>query len=89
QLNTKNMDRPSDMFFVNSSYLAFREVSLSYSLPAHLLRKIKASGLRLTVTGQNLGYITNSLLNLPERTGQQSSAYTIPTQLVFGANLTF
>ncbi len=89
QLNTKNMDRPSDMFFVNSSYLAFREVSLSYSLPTHLLRKIKASGLRLTVTGQNLGYITNSLLNLPERTGQQSSAYTIPTQLVFGANLTF
>ena len=47
------------------------------------------SALRLTVTGQNLGYITNSLLKLPERTGSQNSAYTIPTQLVFGANLTF
>ena len=89
QLNAKNFDRPSSMFFVNSSYLAFREVSLSYSLPKSLLQKAKMSGLRFTVTGQNLGYLTNKLLNLPERTGQQSSAYTIPTQLIFGANLTF
>ena len=89
QLNTKNMDRPSSMFYVNSSYLAFREVSLSYSLPASLLKRARISGLRLTVTGQNLGYITNSMLKLPERTGAQNSAYTIPTQLVFGANLTF
>jgi TonB-linked SusC/RagA family outer membrane protein len=89
QLNTKNFDRPSSMFYVNSGYLAFREVSLSYSLPASLLQKAKISGLRLTVTGQNLGYLTNDLLNLPERTGFQNSAYTIPTQLIFGANLTF
>ncbi len=89
QLNTKNMDRPSSLFYVNSGYLAFREVSLSYSLPTAWLEKAKVSALRLTVTGQNLGYITNSLLNLPERTGTQTSAYTIPTQLVFGANLTF
>jgi hypothetical protein len=89
QLNTKNFDRPSSMFYVNSGYLAFREVSLSYSLPASLLQKARISGLRLTVTGQNLGYLTNDLLNLPERTGFQNSAYTIPTQLIFGANLTF
>lgn len=89
QLNTKNFDRPSSMFFVNSSYLAFREVSLSYSLPSAILKKASISALTFTVTGQNLGYLSNSLLNLPERTGAQNSAYTIPTQLVFGANLTF
>ena len=89
QLNTKNFDRPSSMFFVNSGYLAFRELSLSYAVPKKILSKAKISGLTLTATGQNLGYITNSLLNLPERTGTQSSAYTIPTQLIFGANLTF
>jgi TonB-linked SusC/RagA family outer membrane protein len=89
QLNTKNFDRPSSMFYVNSSYLAFREVSLSYSLPASLLKRARINGLRFTVTGQNLGYLTNDLLNLPERTGSQNSAYTIPTQLVLGANLTF
>jgi hypothetical protein len=89
QLNAKNFDRPNSMFYVNSSYLAFREVSLSYNVPSSLLKRAKISGLRLTATGQNLGYLTNSLLNLPERTGAQTSAYTIPTQLVFGANLTF
>jgi hypothetical protein len=89
QLNTKNFDRPSSMFYVNSSYLAFREVSLSYLLPASLLKRARINGLRFTVTGQNLGYLTNDLLNLPERTGSQNSAYTIPTQLVLGANLTF
>ncbi len=89
QLNTKNFDRPSNIFYVNSSYLAFREVSLSYTVPVSIISRAKMSSLRLTITGQNLGYITNSLLKLPERTGQQTSAYTIPTQLVLGANLTF
>jgi hypothetical protein len=89
QLNTKNFDRPSSMFWVNSSYLAFREVTLSYALPVSLLKRAKISGLVLSVTGQNLGYVTNKQLNLPERTGDQNAAYTIPTQLVFGANLTF
>jgi TonB-linked SusC/RagA family outer membrane protein len=86
---SKNFDRPSGMFYVNSSYLAFREVSLSYSMPVALLSKVKMSALRLTVTGQDLGYITNSLLRLPERTGSQNAAYTIPTKLIFGAALTF
>lgn len=89
QLNTKNFDRPSSMFLVNSNYLAFREVSLSYSLPATLLKKAGISDLTFTATGQNLGYITNELINLPERTGNQTSAYIIPTQVIFGVNLTF
>ncbi|MBP6446687.1 MAG: SusC/RagA family TonB-linked outer membrane protein [Saprospiraceae bacterium] len=89
QLNTKNFDRPSSMFFVPSDYLAIREVTLSYSLPLSLIKKLKMSALNLSVTGQNLGYITHKMLNLPERTGAQNSAYTIPTQVIFGANVTF
>jgi hypothetical protein len=77
------------MFFVNSSYLNIREISLSYSVPASILKKAKMSNLTFTASGQNLGYITNSLLNFPERSGNQNSAYIIPTQVVFGANLTF
>ena len=89
QLNSKNFDRPSDMFWVNSGYIAFREVSLSYSIPTTLLQKAKISGLTLTVTGQDLGYITHKQINLPERTGSQNSAYTIPSKVIFGMNLTF
>jgi outer membrane receptor protein involved in Fe transport len=89
QNNTKNFDRPSSIFWVNSNYLAFREVSLSYAIPASLLKKVKISGLTLTATGQNLGYISNKLLNFPERSGQTNSAYIIPTQMIFSANVTF
>ncbi|SKB89262.1 TonB-linked outer membrane protein, SusC/RagA family [Sphingobacterium nematocida] len=89
QLNMKNFDRPSDLFWVNSSYLAFREVSLSYSVPKEWISKARISGLTLTATGQNLGYISNKLNALPERTGFQNSAYTIPTMLIFGGKITF
>jgi hypothetical protein len=64
-------------------------VSLSYSVPTELLKKVKIGGLVLTATGQNLGYLTNKMLNLPERTGNQNGAYIIPTQLIFGAEITF
>ncbi|GAB1452291.1 TonB-dependent receptor [Draconibacterium sp.] len=89
QLNTKNFDRPSSMFWRNSNYLAFREVSLSYNVPTSILTKAKVAGLVLTVTGQNLGYLTDKMLNFPERTGSQNGAYMIPTQLIFGADITF
>ncbi len=89
QLNAKNFDRPSSMFWVNSGYLAFREVSLSYSVPTAIIQRARIGGLTFTVTGQNLGYISNKLINLPERTGSQNSAYTIPTTLILGANFTF
>jgi len=89
QLNTKNFDRPSSMFWVKSDYVSFREVSLSYAIPAALLKKAKIAGLTLTASGQNLGYLTNKLLNFPERTGNQNGAYIIPTQFIFAANLTF
>lgn len=89
QLNQKNFDRPSSMFWKNSSYLSFREISLSYDLPKSILDKIKMQGLRITCTAQNLGYISDELLNLPERSGSQGGAYIIPTGLIFGTTLTF
>lgn len=89
QLNAKNFDRPSNMFWKNSGYLAFREVSLSYTVPKEWISKAKIAGLTLTATGQNLGYITNSMIRLPERTGLQNSAYAIPTMLIFGGKITF
>jgi TonB-linked SusC/RagA family outer membrane protein len=85
----KNYDRNSNMFWVSSNYLCFREVSLSYAVPRNLLKRAKIEGFTLMVTGQNLGYISNKMLKLPERTGEQDGAYTIPTQMVFSANLTF
>jgi TonB-linked SusC/RagA family outer membrane protein len=89
QLNTKNFDRPSSMFFVPSDYLSFREVTLSYSLPKSFAKKVKMSAFNISATGQNLGYLTHSMLNLPERSGNQTSGYIIPTQFIVGINATF
>ncbi len=88
QLNAKNYDRPSSMFWRKSNYLAFREVTLNYSLPSSLLQKVKIPKMVVSVTGQNLGYLTDRLLNLPERTGNTNGAYIIPTQLIFGLDIT-
>lgn len=88
QLNTKNYDRPSSMFWRKSDYLAFRELSFSYSLPSYWLEKVKIPKATFTVTGQNLGYLTDKMLNFPERTGNQNGAYIIPTQLIFGLDIT-
>jgi len=88
QLNTKNFDRPSGMFWRKSNYLAFREVTLSYNLPKSMLSRIKIPKAIISVTGQNLGYLSDRLLNLPERTGDQNGAYIIPTQLIFGLDIT-
>ena len=88
QLNAKNYDRPSSMFWKKSNYLSFREVSLSYDLPSSLLQKVKIPKLVLTVSGQNLGYLSDKMLNFPERTGNQNGAYVIPTQLIFGIDIT-
>ena len=76
------------MFWKKSDYLAIREVTLSYSVPAAWLQKVKIPRAVLSVTGQNLGYMSNKMLNLPERTGNQNGAYIIPTQLIFGLDIT-
>ena len=61
---------------------------MSYSVPASLLQKIKIPKVVFSVTGQNLGYLSDKMLHLPERTGNQNGAYIIPTQLIFGLDIT-
>ncbi|MBC3788081.1 SusC/RagA family TonB-linked outer membrane protein [Spirosoma utsteinense] len=40
-----------------NSWVAVREASISYDVPASLLNKIKVQSLRLSVVGRNLGYL--------------------------------
>lgn len=89
QLGKRNYARNSDMFIKDASYLSFRELSLSYSLP---LDKIKIKGISavdVSVTGQNLGYISKSELFSPEAEGQIGGGYPLPRTIIFGLNLKF
>lgn len=89
QLGKRNFARESSMFIYNASYLSFREISLSYSLPVNLFERTGIKGVETSVTGQNLGYLTASKLYSPEMGGSQGGGYGLPRTLIFGLNLKF
>jgi TonB-linked SusC/RagA family outer membrane protein len=87
QLFKNNTFRTSSMFYNKADYLAFREVSLAYSLPADLLTKLKIEGIKFTLTGQNLGYFSKSTLFSPETTVNGTSVaggYPLPRTVILG-----
>lgn len=88
QLGTANYYRTSTMFAYKGNYLAIREISLSYSLPEALARKLYCQKLDVSVTGQNLGYITSANVASPE-VSKAGSGYALPRTLLFGINVTF
>jgi hypothetical protein len=89
QLGKRNYARESTLFIYDASYLAFREISLSYSLPKELLENTGFKGIEASLTGQNLGYITASKLYSPEMGGSQGGGYGLPLTLILGLNLKF
>lgn len=82
--------RNSTLFTYKGDYLSLRQVSLSYSLPQKLISKAKIQKLDLSVTGQNLGYLTaaKSISN-PESGGIVDAGYSLPRTVIFGLNITF
>ncbi|SHJ33135.1 TonB-linked outer membrane protein, SusC/RagA family [Tangfeifania diversioriginum] len=91
QLGSRNYFRQSSRWVYKGDYLAFREVSLSYGLPNYLMEDIGMKAVTLSVTGQNLGYLTASKLNRPEIFGSsmQWAGYTSPRTVIFGVNVKF
>lgn len=88
--------RTSDVIAQNGAYLACRELSLSYQLPANICSKFYCQGLSLSVTGQNLGYLKKCTNPLPDNTTYTNGAtsgwggtYNLPKTLLFGLNVTF
>ncbi|MBC8004395.1 MAG: SusC/RagA family TonB-linked outer membrane protein, partial [Verrucomicrobia bacterium] len=53
----------NDDWFSEVNYIALRNISLSYSLPISMARKIKASSMSVGINARNLGYLYNSLPN--------------------------
>lgn len=76
-------------YYEKGDFLALREVTLSYSLPANLARKIKLGSVRFNVTGSNLYYFTNYTGANPEEGGIDNGRYPNPRTITFGANIGF
>ncbi|MDR0895350.1 MAG: TonB-dependent receptor [Prevotellaceae bacterium] len=50
--------KDSSRFLVSSDYLSFNNITLGYTLPNSILRKLGMSSIRVYVTGDNLGVIS-------------------------------
>jgi TonB-linked SusC/RagA family outer membrane protein len=82
-----NYFRGNSMLFEKGDFLTIREVTLSYSLPSHLLKKINVSGVRFNLTGNNLHYFTSYTGQNPEEGNRDNGRYPIPKNFIFGVNI--
>lgn len=91
QLGKRNYARNNNSLFVyNGDYLAIRELSLSYSLPKSWIEKLKMEKLELSISAQNLGYITAAKnMASPEYGADSWGGYSLPRTLIFGLNINF
>ncbi len=96
QNGKRNYFRQSDVLAQSGAYLACRELSLSYTLPAEITKKFRCQGLTVSLTGQNLGYIKSCTIPLPDRVGEwyagnsdRVGTYNLPRTLIMGLNVSF
>lgn len=87
-LTNANYARNSTMFAYKGNYLAIRELSLTYSLPELWAKKVFCQKVDVSITGQNLGYITSANVASPE-VSNAGAGYALPRTLLFGLNVTF
>ncbi|CAL1517229.1 TonB-dependent receptor [Chitinophaga sp. MM2321] len=83
-----NLYRGNSRYYEKGDFLAVREVSLSYSFPQQMLRRMKLANLRCYVSGHNLHYFTNYTGLNPEEGGTDNGRYPLPRNIIFGLNVT-
>ncbi len=82
-------------YIVKNSYWKVREISISYSLPVNITRKLRAKNLSASVFGRNLFYITRTIKDMDAEqltTGLQwdknvNNAGTNPSSRTIGVSL--
>jgi len=82
-------------WYMSRDFIRLRDVTFSYDFDQQLLDKLKLNGLKLYVTGKNLGTITDWLGTDPENGGSYTSEqgsdnlYPIPKTFLVGLNVSF
>lgn len=89
QLGKRNYARSSSMFAYKGDYIAFREVSLAYKLPERLANKAFLNNVEVSVTGQNLGYLTEAKHLFSPEKANNNGGYPLPLSVIFGINVSF
>lgn len=88
--------RLNDFILQDASYLKLRNVELAWNVPQRWLNKLKLSGLRFNLTGQNLYtwtkykmYLDPENVNLSNTDFSKQSIYPTPRIYNFGLNVQF
>ena len=88
-----SVDNRGSRFYEKGDYLALRELTLSWKLPAKWISKIHITDASLYVTGQNLFYITGYSGTSPEAPlvypGVDTGRYPTPRTVLVGASVSF
>lgn len=80
----RNFSRSDNaMFWEDASYLCAREMVLSYDLPAAWTRKAYREKVTLSLTGQNLFYITGCKSYTPEYGSKEADLYGLRAYYYF------
>ncbi|WP_026956170.1 SusC/RagA family TonB-linked outer membrane protein [Algoriphagus vanfongensis] len=79
----------SDRWLIDGSYLNFRSVNLSYTLPKTLLERISVAGATVYVAGENLGWISarKGMYVSGTFNGTTSNTYTPARTFTVGLNV--
>ncbi|SHO62263.1 SusC/RagA family TonB-linked outer membrane protein [Algoriphagus zhangzhouensis] len=79
----------SDRWLIDGSYLNFRSVNLSYTLPKTLLERINVAGATVYVAGENLGWISarKGMYVSGTFNGTTSNTYTPARTFTVGLNV--
>ena len=70
-------------------YIAFRELSLGYNLPKQWVNKAGLGSVQLTLTAQNLGYLTEADHLFSPEQANNNGGYPLPRTFVMGVNVSF
>ncbi|MDF2190346.1 TonB-dependent receptor [Paraflavitalea sp. CAU 1676] len=87
------MRQPTDKYMQDLAYIRLKNLSVGYSLPAGLLRKLGFSNCRVYVTGENLFTLTKLDTDYidPEQAGAETNGRVYPfmKSYAFGLDLSF
>lgn len=85
----KNNYRYSSLLLYQGDYLCLREVALTYNFPSALIKKAAMQNLSLSVSAQNIAYLTASKNISKEAGGIVQGSYALPLTVMFGLKVTF
>jgi hypothetical protein len=80
----------NSLYYKKGDFLAFREVSFTYTFPQNISKRLSLSGLEINGGVYNIGYLTVYDGLMPEiYTGNDQGSYARPRQFSLGVQLTF